>query len=533
MAFISYAQNFEDIMLWRALKHVPNGFYIDVGANDPNVDSVTRAFYERGWRGINVEPMQQYQARLRMLRPADINLSAAVGETAGEMTLYDVPDTGLSTMDAVIAVSHAASGKTVRERQVQILRLADICREHVQGEIHFLKIDVEGFEAAVLRGMDFMQWRPWVLVIEATRPQSSIRNTAAWEALVLDAGYRLAYFDGLNDYYVADEHAELVQAFAAPPNFFDDFTLCRGHFFSFPLADLEHQVWEANVRVEEAQKQAHETHEWALLVDLAKAQAVERATLAEAEVQRTLERIEVTQAAMNRETERALRAEHYQLQAEQLQRQAEQHQQQAEQRQLQAQHLAERQAEQHRLQVEEHRLQVEEHQLQTARQLLHAEALRQQAEERRLETEARLAHVFASKSWRITRPLRIVVIAIRNPSFALQRLKALFVGQPAATSGAAMPHTPAQTSAGSVTGVAAVLAEAFTDALTETPAGAPAETLAEVPAEVLAEVLAETAAKPPADRGLPASVRLAAEQLRSAIALANPVADEGRHAHHS
>ena len=55
MTFISYAQNFEDVMLWRALKHINNGFYIDIGANDPVVDSVSLAFYENGWRGVHVE----------------------------------------------------------------------------------------------------------------------------------------------------------------------------------------------------------------------------------------------------------------------------------------------------------------------------------------------------------------------------------------------------------------------------------------------------------------------------------------------
>jgi len=56
MTFISYAQNYEDVMLWRALKHVERGFYIDVGACSPDQHSVTRAFYEKGWHGINVEP---------------------------------------------------------------------------------------------------------------------------------------------------------------------------------------------------------------------------------------------------------------------------------------------------------------------------------------------------------------------------------------------------------------------------------------------------------------------------------------------
>ena len=40
--FTSYAQNFEDVMLWRALKHVQKGTYVDVGAQHPVIDSVSK-----------------------------------------------------------------------------------------------------------------------------------------------------------------------------------------------------------------------------------------------------------------------------------------------------------------------------------------------------------------------------------------------------------------------------------------------------------------------------------------------------------
>lgn len=49
MSFVSYAQNFEDVMLWRALKNVPDGFYIDIGAQDPVKCSVSLGFHLRGW----------------------------------------------------------------------------------------------------------------------------------------------------------------------------------------------------------------------------------------------------------------------------------------------------------------------------------------------------------------------------------------------------------------------------------------------------------------------------------------------------
>jgi hypothetical protein len=111
----------------------------------------------------------------------------------------------------------------VAELAVPVRTLDSVCSEHVRGEIHFLKIDVEGFEGEVLRGMDFERWRPWVLVIEATLPNSRETNHEAWEHLVTSQRYRYAWFDGLNRYYVAEEHQELMRHFGIQPNVFDDF----------------------------------------------------------------------------------------------------------------------------------------------------------------------------------------------------------------------------------------------------------------------------------------------------------------------
>lgn len=60
MTLTSYAQNFEDVILWRVLRHVERGTYIDLGAQDPVADSVSLAFYENGWRGLHVEPVSFY-----------------------------------------------------------------------------------------------------------------------------------------------------------------------------------------------------------------------------------------------------------------------------------------------------------------------------------------------------------------------------------------------------------------------------------------------------------------------------------------
>lgn len=227
MTFISYSQNAEDVLLWRALGHVANGFYIDVGANDPEEHSVTKAFYDAGWRGISIEPLPSFHQAFLDQRPRDVNLAIAAGSSNGELTLYDTPRVrGWASPEQSVAALHRSEGHEVIELSVPVRTLASVCEEHVQGEgqqIHFLKIDVEGFEGEVLKGMDFARWRPWVLVIEATLPNSRETNHASWEGMVTSQGYRFVWFDGLNRYYVADEHPELREHFGIQPNVFDEF----------------------------------------------------------------------------------------------------------------------------------------------------------------------------------------------------------------------------------------------------------------------------------------------------------------------
>jgi len=221
---ISYAQNLEDVLLWRALGHIKNGFYIDVGANEPELNSVTKMFYDAGWSGINIEPITAFHREFAKQRTRDINLAVAAGATAGSVTLYDVPSvSGWGSMDAAVAAAHRAEGFAVTEQKVPVRTLTSICQEYVKGEIHFLKIDVEGFEGEVLRGMDFGTWRPWILVIEATIPNSRVTNHETWDALVTSSGYQFAYFDGLNRYYVAKEHKPLLESLSVQPNVFDAF----------------------------------------------------------------------------------------------------------------------------------------------------------------------------------------------------------------------------------------------------------------------------------------------------------------------
>ena len=107
MGILSYAQRFEDVRLWRALKDVDDGFYVDVGAAWPKHEFVTQLFYERGWRGINVEPTKSRFSALARERPRDINLQLIVGCQGEKSTFFSVEGgNGLSTTVADLAAKY-------------------------------------------------------------------------------------------------------------------------------------------------------------------------------------------------------------------------------------------------------------------------------------------------------------------------------------------------------------------------------------------------------------------------------------------
>ena len=280
MSFISYSQNAEDVLLWRALGHVENGFYIDVGANDPEEHSVTKAFYDAGWRGISIEPLPSFHQAFLEQRPRDVNLAIAAGSANGELTLYDTPEVrGWASPDQAVAELHRSEGHQVVELSVPVRTLASVCEEYVQDrQIHFLKIDVEGFEGEVLKGMDFARWRPWVLVIEATLPNSRETNHASWEHMVTSQRYRFVWFDGLNRYYVAEEHSELAQHFGIQPNVFDDYishhldkSWAAAKRLSTALKASEQEARDISERAARSMEQAHQA---AMLAQQAHQQAL-------------------------------------------------------------------------------------------------------------------------------------------------------------------------------------------------------------------------------------------------------------------
>ncbi len=222
---VSYAGNREDVLLRRVFGDQPSGFYIDVGAGDPEDHSVTKHFYDRGWRGINIEPAKDLFERLSAERSRDVNLNLGISNRPGTMRFYKFPPErwGYSTFSAEQAARHSASGIPAEEYDVEVVTLSKVCEEHAPPEVDFLSVDVEGLEREVLEGADWSRWRPRLVMVEATQPNTTTPTHESWEHILLEAGYVFAYFDGLNRYYLRSEDAGLGSRFSVPVNLFDDF----------------------------------------------------------------------------------------------------------------------------------------------------------------------------------------------------------------------------------------------------------------------------------------------------------------------
>lgn len=159
-------------------------------------------FSMRGGTGINIEPQEMYRQRYDSLRKRDINLFVGIGSERGELELHGSGDTA-SMIGKVNGFS------TVKK--VPIITLSDVFRDYVpEGKIvQFLKIDVEGFEAAVVQGMDFSLNKPLVVSIENLAGE----NYDEYESILIDNGYAFAHFDGQNRYYVLRTKKDILENF--------------------------------------------------------------------------------------------------------------------------------------------------------------------------------------------------------------------------------------------------------------------------------------------------------------------------------
>ncbi|MFL6760266.1 FkbM family methyltransferase [Sphingomonas sp.] len=214
----SFSQNFEDVYIYRAFREVTDGFYIDVGAFDPIIDSVTKMLYDLGWSGINLEPGPSFPNFASRVR--DVNLPCALTTSEGEAVFhYNASDPATSTTTLSNLPEDCPS---VQSYKVNSTTLEAVVRDHAADKhIHFLKLDIEGAEWDILRSTDWHAIRPELIIAESCLPYTNQRRDAGWADHMKSFGYHEIFFDGINTYYLREESLHRNGAFQFPVNVLD------------------------------------------------------------------------------------------------------------------------------------------------------------------------------------------------------------------------------------------------------------------------------------------------------------------------
>jgi FkbM family methyltransferase len=168
-AFRSFSQFNEDLLIDLLFGSKNNGFYLDIGANDPSFNNNMKRFYDKGWSGINIEPGIDSIKKFCESRIRDINLNIGVGPVKGSLTFYQViGDSTLSSFNDKIAKKMAAKfGLTIDEIAIDVLRLIDVYEQYVKDkQVDFMSVDTEGLDLEVLQSNDWDRFRPTLIMVE-------------------------------------------------------------------------------------------------------------------------------------------------------------------------------------------------------------------------------------------------------------------------------------------------------------------------------------------------------------------------------
>ena len=215
----SYSQQGEDLIIDKLLGYKKSGFYVDVGANNPNHFSNTKRFYKKGWRGINIEPDLNNFQKFKDQRKRDINLNCGIATTNSKLTFYKFfPDT-LSTFSKSEANKYKKQGYKLQEKKdVEVQPLSDVLSQYCKkGNIDFFSVDTEGFDLDVLKSNDWNKFKPKLICIESvSHDLNNINNKKKddHELFLCNVGYKKIYDNGLNSIFAKNlERVSWIKSF--------------------------------------------------------------------------------------------------------------------------------------------------------------------------------------------------------------------------------------------------------------------------------------------------------------------------------
>ena len=201
----TYAQLFEDYFLNKYLSNKKEGFYVDVGANDPGVLNNTNHFCLKGWRGINIEPNSRLHEKFLIERPRDINLNMGVGTEKNKASFFSFDADVYSTFSEEEAQNREKAGYKITEiKEVEIDRLENILAKNLPENtiIDFISIDAEGLNLTCLQTNNWDKFRPKFICIEtAAFNKPDLNKDIDIDNFLKSKKYKEIFFNGINSIY--------------------------------------------------------------------------------------------------------------------------------------------------------------------------------------------------------------------------------------------------------------------------------------------------------------------------------------------
>jgi len=192
-ANLSYSQEGEEMILSRIFEGKANGFYIDIGAHHPKRFSNTMIFYDRGWRGINIDAMPESMIPFFKERPLDINLEVAVSDKDELLTFHIFKEPALNTFSESLAQEYIASNNDILyKKEIRTRSLESLFDEYLpqNQEIDFLSIDVEGLDFEVLKSNNWTKYRPEIILFEYQKFEINSFLQSDLYKFMIESGYQ-------------------------------------------------------------------------------------------------------------------------------------------------------------------------------------------------------------------------------------------------------------------------------------------------------------------------------------------------------
>ncbi|MFH0892356.1 MAG: FkbM family methyltransferase [Candidatus Falkowbacteria bacterium] len=171
-----YSQYGQDYILYQLFKDQKDGYFVEVGCVDGKHLSNTLIFEKMGWRGLLVEPHDDYVELIKKNRPNSIVCHCAASDkNKNKVTLYADTMCSLSTLNPLNEQelkNHDKKKSDFKEMTVKQKTLQSLFDEHDVKSVDIMSLDIEGHETEALLGMDFNKVKPRALLIEIkTRKQ--------------------------------------------------------------------------------------------------------------------------------------------------------------------------------------------------------------------------------------------------------------------------------------------------------------------------------------------------------------------------